>query len=208
MKAFDVIVLAAWVASSSGAAVAQTPPADERERIARERAQVQATFEAQEAQCQQRFVVTPCIDAARRAERDALARLRRQEVLLDEQARKRRAAQRTQAIRESIREDEEHRRAERAAAAGRAEPTERADLAPTPARSERARRETVIPAPAERTENEADRKAGEQERVARREAEQRAVQAHREAVEARNAQRAASGKAPAAPLPVPSGAAR
>jgi len=50
-----------------------------------------------------------------------------------------------------------------------------------------------------------DRRAFEQRNLAKFEARVRAAQAHREAVERRNAQRAAQGKV-VAPLPVPSGA--
>ena len=202
MNGRNLIVLAA-LAGAAAPSLATTNAATERERIARERADVQAALTKQEAACQDRFVVTPCIEAARKAEREALARLRRQEVLLDEQARKLRAAGRAQAIRNNISADEARRRDESAAATASAPVrVERAELAETPARVERARRELPV---AERPTDAAARRAAEQEHIERYEADRRAAQAHREAVEQRNAKRVASGKA-AAPLPVPSGA--
>jgi len=202
MNGRDLIVLAA-LASAAAPSLATTDAASERARIARERAEVRATLTKQEAACQERFVVTPCIDTARKAEREALARLRRQEVLLDEQARKQRAADRAQAIRNNISAEEARRRDESAAATASAPVrVERAELAETPGHVERARRELPV---AERPADGAARRAAEQEHIERYEADRRAAQAHREAVEQRNAKRAASGKA-VAPLPVPPGA--
>jgi hypothetical protein len=201
MNGRDLIVLAA-LASAAAPTLATTDAGAERARIARERADAQAALTKQEAACQERFVVTPCLEAARRAEREALARLRRQEVLLDEQVRKQRAAERAQAIRNSISADEARRRDESAAGtASSPVRVERAELAETPSRTERARRELPV---AERPTDAAVRRAAEQEHIERYEADRRAAQAHREAVEQRNAKRAASGKA-AAPLPVPPG---
>jgi hypothetical protein len=202
MNRKDLIVLAA-LASAAAPSLATTNAATERERIARERADVQAALTKQEAACQERFVVTPCVEAARKAEREALARLRRQEVLLDEQARKQRAAERAQAIRNSISADEARRRDESAAATASAPVrVEHAELAETPGRTERAQRELPTP---ERPLDGAARRAAEQAHIERFEADRRAAQAHREAVEQRNAKRSASAKA-AAPLPVPPGA--
>jgi hypothetical protein len=202
MNGKDLIVLAA-LASVVAPSLATNSAAVEHERIARERVDVQGAFKKQEAACQERFVVTPCIEAARKTERDALARLRRQEVLLDEQARKQRAAERAQAIRSNISADEARRREESAATTASAPVrVERAELAETPARVDRAQRELPVP---ERRMDEATRRAAEQQHSERYDADRRAVQMHREAVEQRNAKRMVSGKA-AAPLPVPSGA--
>ncbi|HKW82346.1 MAG TPA: hypothetical protein VJN68_01225, partial [Burkholderiaceae bacterium] len=160
-KALIVLAALASVVAPSHA----TNAAAERERIARERVDAQAAFKKQEAACQERFVVTPCLEAARKTEREALARLRRQEVLLDEQARKQRAAERAQAIRNNISADEARRRDESAAATASAPVrVERADLAETPARADRAPRE--LPAPERRTD-EATRRAAEQQHIER-----------------------------------------
>jgi len=203
MNGRELIVLAAVWAGVAATSHAATSAAAERERIARERADVRAALAKQEAACQERFVVTPCIEAARRAEREALARLRRQEVLLDEQARKQRAADRAQAIRDGVSADEARRREESSAATASAPVrVERAELAETPTHIDRPQRELPT---SPRPIDAAARRAAEQQHIERYEADRRAAQAHREAVELRNAKRAASGKA-AAPLPVPSGA--
>ena len=144
MNGRDLIVLAA-LASAAASSLATTDAVAERERIARERAEVQAALTKQEAACQERFVVTPCVEAARKAEREALARLRRQEVLLDEQQRKQRAAERAQAIRNNISADEARRRDESTTATASAPVrVERAELVETPSRVERARRELPV----------------------------------------------------------------
>ena len=200
------MLLLAGAAAAAGAATptaAKQDDAAQRERIVRERAEAGATFQREEAACQQRFLVTPCVDAARKAEHETLARLRREEVLLDEQARRQRAAERTQTIRERISADEERNRKDAGAAAsappGRAE---RADLAETPGHASPSRREMPAPQP---PADPAARAAAAKENAERAVADRRAAQAHREAIERRNAERAASGKV-AAPLPVPSGA--
>ena len=71
---------------------------DDRARIARERAQADSNFRQSEQACLKRFVVTPCIEQAQRARRGALSDLKRQEVLLDEELRKQRAADRLRKI--------------------------------------------------------------------------------------------------------------
>ncbi len=71
---------------------------DDRARIAHERAQADANFRESKQACLSRFVVTPCIERAERAHRSVLSDLRRQEVLLDEELRKQRAANRLRKI--------------------------------------------------------------------------------------------------------------
>ena len=201
------VALATLLAGAATSAGAATPPATskqsdaaERERIVRERAEVQAAFQREETACQQNFLVTPCVDAARKTERDGLARLRREEVLLDEQARRQRAAERTQAIRERIGADEERSRKDAAAAAS-APPrrAERSDLAETPGHAPPPRHDLPTPQP---PVDPAARAAAAQENAERAAADRRAAQAHREAVERRNAERAKEGKV-VAPLPTP-----
>lgn len=83
-------------------AVAAEPDDAERTRIARERAEADARHADRVAGCNRRFVVTACIDDARAERRDALANLAAQERVLDEAARKRRAAVRVERIRKRI----------------------------------------------------------------------------------------------------------
>jgi len=65
----------------------------ERERIRQFRLGEEARFAAQQAQCYQRFAVNDCLLTIRRERRDLLADLRRQELLINDAQRKRRAAE-------------------------------------------------------------------------------------------------------------------
>lgn len=65
----------------------------QRAWIQQERARYQAQSAAQEIACYQRFAVNDCLNDSRRKLREALADLRRQEIVLNDAQRKRRAAQ-------------------------------------------------------------------------------------------------------------------
>ncbi len=73
---------------------------EQRARIAQTRARYQAQFEAQERACYQRFAVNDCLGDSRRTQREVMADLRRQEILINDTQRKRRAA------RQMLRSDE------------------------------------------------------------------------------------------------------
>ena len=177
-----------------------TPAATERERIASERAAAKAKFSAQERVCQTQFVVSPCVDAARQEQRATLEHLRRQELVLDEAKRREAAAARMQANREKAEAQQA-----RASDAAPAPPRDGAREAPKPHPPVSKRVDgDGLGKPANEV-SDAERRATEQRNQAKFEARMRAAQAHRQAVELRNAQRAAQGKV-AAPLPVPSGA--
>jgi len=167
----------------------------ERDRIAAERARAEAAFAVRERECHARFVVTSCLDAARRDRRQALERLRQQQVVLDEAERKQRAAKRMETIRSAVSDEESRRRAAEARAHRKAErpfqpapssvpPPMPAEPASTPAAASRG----ASPAPSQRAA-EYDRR-------------QAAAKQHREAVQRRNAEGAARGKT-AKPLPLP-----
>ena len=64
----------------------------QQEWIARTRARYQAQFNAQETACYQRFAVNDCLADSRRTEREVMSDLRRQEILINDVQRKRRAA--------------------------------------------------------------------------------------------------------------------
>lgn len=64
----------------------------QRERIGQTRVQINAQFRAREIGCYQRFAVNDCLNESRRTERELLADLRRQEILINDAQRKRRAA--------------------------------------------------------------------------------------------------------------------
>jgi colicin import membrane protein len=66
----------------------------QRTRIAAERRQAHADFDAQKKACYQQLAVTPCINQARDAHNTKIADLKRQEVVLNDGLRKSRAAKR------------------------------------------------------------------------------------------------------------------
>ena len=97
MKILCTFVL--WLLA--GAAFAQedtTPPsalhARERARIQAERVRAQSRFDAAAAECYQRFAVNDCLRDARDARRDVLADLRRQDLSLNREDARRKAAER------------------------------------------------------------------------------------------------------------------
>lgn len=169
---------------------ARAEEAAERERIARERSEARLRLEQAQRGCQQRFVVTACVDAARAEHRQTMMRLRREEAVLDEAQRRQRAAARLSAI-------EEKQRAERARdAQGVAPPAETAPTTKMP------RQAKVRSRPAAPAASAADRGAEEQRKRSRYEERQRAAQAHREQAQQRRAQREKAGRT-SAPLPDP-----
>ncbi len=189
---------------------------DERGRIARERADAEARFSERQRECRTRFIVTSCVEDAKRDRREVIARLRREQNALDEKQRKEKAAERTDLIRrkaeseaareksppEAARREPARQKPVRSAGASAPEAADRSvDAASAPRRS--APKGPLLPSIEPRS---AARSA---EDVARSratfDAAQRAAAAHRAEVEARNAERAAKRK-PAAPLPLPPGA--
>ncbi len=164
--------------------------AQERQRITAERTSAQTAFSSRVSHCQNSFVVTPCVETARRDLREVLLRLRRQDAVLDEMQRHERAARRLETIRNRPATAElpaSQFAAREARSSARDSPRIRTHEAPTiqPSALERTHRETF----------------NEQ----KFEAASRAAGARRVAVEGRNSERAAGGKS-AAPLPVPKGA--
>lgn len=67
--------------------------AEQREWIARTRTAYEARFKAQEIACYQLFAVNDCLLDSRRTQRELMGDLRRQEILIKDAQRKRRAAQ-------------------------------------------------------------------------------------------------------------------
>ena len=64
----------------------------ERARIGRERVQLEAGFSTEDAACHHKFLVNNCLDEVKGRRREAMADLRRQEISINEQERKARAA--------------------------------------------------------------------------------------------------------------------
>jgi len=181
-----------WMCALSLASAADS--AQDRARIATQRAAARARLLEQERACQPEFFVTACVEAARDEQRAVLARLRREELALDEAQRTENAQRRRQDL-----ADKAAAREARAKEAESAQTATRAASAPTKA-SPRPRAEAASQ-PARSAAEQARRTALEEESKAKFDERARAAQAHREAVELRNAQRADPGKR-GAPLPV------
>lgn len=183
------------LACASAGAWAQT----ELDRIGAERAAADAQLAAQERECATHFVVAACVDDARAAHRATLARLRQQQLRIDETHRREAAAARRKAIAERVDAQQA-----RASSAPPEAPRVNVRRAPEPSPPLRPP-EAVLPLPLAGSAPGVDRATIEQRNQARFDARVRAAQAHREQVERRNAQRAAQGKL-AAPLPAAPGA--
>lgn len=191
--------------------------AEARGRIAAERAQARADFVAQERDCRTRFAVTPCVEAARSRQREALGRLRREELLLDDARRRQRVAEHAAEIRRKVSAAQARERKSLAAApvtptptptaspASEANPRLAAPRVPSRKASPHAAGKRTAPDAAARRRGETQRRARDARNTAEFEARSRAARAHRDEVERRNAERAARGKK-ARPLPVPAGA--
>ena len=81
---------------ASFAAHAQTGSDAERVRISAERSRLEATFALEDTACYKRFLVNNCLDEVKVRRRDAMADLRHQEIVLNDEARKAKAAEQLQ----------------------------------------------------------------------------------------------------------------
>lgn len=70
----------------------------ERLRISVDRSRLEAAFAIEDTACYKRFLVNNCLDEVKVRRRDALADLRRQEIVLNDEARKAKAAEQLQKI--------------------------------------------------------------------------------------------------------------
>lgn len=171
----------------------------EHDRIAAERAAANARLEEQVRDCESRFVVAPCLEAARKENRAALGQLRQQELQLDEGRRRAAAESRRKAIAERV-EAQQGRVGDTAPEAPRVQV--RREPPPIPIPSKHA--PEMPPASHSPAATANDRASLEQRNQEKFDARAREAQAHRDAVVKRNAERAANGKV-AAPLPSPRG---
>jgi hypothetical protein len=194
------VLAALWLAAGSHPARADEGDAmaAARAQIRTERAAAGSRLQTRESECLAKFVVTPCLDDARRENREALARLRHREAELDAQERKQRTDARRAEIADNQRRDLER---QREASAPERRESLRQDAAPQVTVRPNAR-----PLKPQRAASEADRQADEARNRADFEARQRAIEAHRDAVEARNLEKSAKGKVGAA-LPLPAASA-
>lgn len=172
----------------------------EQDRIRNERKAANASLATQESECETRFVVAPCVDAARTENRTALSRLRQEEFQLDEARRRATAEARRKTIAEKA-DGQQTRAIDVDAEPPRVRVRRNPQPVPTPSRrdldGDATRSTSAAATGAERASNA---QLSEQKFDARA----RAVRAHRESVELRNTQRAARGKV-AVPLPTISG---
>jgi hypothetical protein len=201
----------------SATAFAAPAAADEGERaaIAHERAAIEARYAERERECGERFIVTSCVDDAKRERRRGLDELRARQLKLDEKERHERTAKRSaelasKAADDARRDRERAARAASSASSPRAEAPKKLELRPEDAagsdRPPHEARDHPLP-PGERLGIEPTRRAGDAERHAREEASraayearQREAEEHRREVMEKAAKR--SGK-PVAPLPDP-----
>lgn len=95
---FFLALLCAGVEAQTASAAHN--PAAERTRISAERATLESGFLTDEAACYQRFFVNNCIDEVNIKRRQAMATLRSQEILLNEQERKIKGAEQIRRIEE------------------------------------------------------------------------------------------------------------
>lgn len=178
-----------WLGGALALADAPPEPRAERQRIAAERAAVEADAARAEAECRTRFAVSGCVAEVQARRRAALAPLRERELVLDDAERKAASLERAQRL--------EAKRAEAASAP------------PTAASASVRTRAPVGAAQAGPRERKPSKTADDAAEAAQRAAERQQrlsdAAAHRQEVEQRNAERAARGKK-SPPLPVPSAA--
>jgi colicin import membrane protein len=207
MKSWPGLIAAFLLAASAVAPVRAMDAASERaerDRLKAEREQAEAAYVTRERGCREKFIVTSCIEQARRDRRQALERLRLQQEVLDEAQRKQRAAQRVDDIRNKVSTEEAKQRDSAGKPRRRAEP---ASAAPAPEPAASGPTAIVINEPPSAVAKPTAARASEAQVHAQKEAayERRLEEAreHRAQVERRNAERAASGKPPAKSLPTP-----
>lgn len=98
---WEVQSVGVWITLSAGVLAQDGQPIDiaaERLRIAQERARHETIYAQAEIACYRRFAVFDCLQIARKNRRAALDDLRRQELVLNDEDRKRAAAQTLQRI--------------------------------------------------------------------------------------------------------------
>jgi colicin import membrane protein len=196
-------------ATLSGALAWATPAEDaERVRLTQERATIDAQYATRQNECNQRFVVTSCVEDAKRERRRALDALRSRQIALDEARRKERSAARRSELSGNAAEQarREGTRASRPAAAA-SEPVARHDEAPRSPEPHRstADRASLSKRPVDADTKgaaAADRSAKEGRSRATFEARKEKAAEHRQDVLDKTTQRAQQHP-PAAPLPIP-----
>ena len=208
-----VCALAALAIAASASVSVLAADGGERARIASERAEVEKRYADRERECRGRFVVTSCVDDAKRDRRKSLDALRARELKLDEETRRARTEARRAELAAKAAEDARRDQARAASAPARSgKPFETHPPASGAARSEHEARDRPLTAadrlgihPTVRG-SEAERREREAASRASYEARQREAAEHRREVEDRNVKRLQEH--PASPsLPTPAASA-
>jgi colicin import membrane protein len=113
-------LLTAAVAAQTSVQQGQTDNAAERSRIVAQRNLLEAGFKAEEAACYSRFMVNACLEEIRPRRAQAMADLRRQELVLGDFDRKARAADQIQKTEEKNSPERQQQRADQEAQARQA----------------------------------------------------------------------------------------
>jgi colicin import membrane protein len=217
MKVFRIrAALLTTIALAAAAVVPARAEDSERAKIAQERADIEARYAERERECRTRFVVTSCVDDAKRDRRRGLDALRARQLNLDEELRHERTEARRAELATKAAEDA-RRDQERAARAASAPPGGRSAAKPLEPRHDAASNTDRQPggphdqpiSPADRLGVKPTQRGTAEERQAREErsraayeARQRAAEEHRRAVTEKTAKRLQEHP-PAAPLPLP-----
>lgn len=182
---FFLLLVSATTCLGSFQALAQLAPttpaedvpldeqAKERARVADKRSQLEARFAAEEVACQAKFFVNACLNNIRPRQREALADLRRQDILLDDAERKRKAAEQLEKIEEKGSEQRKQEAAEKAqenvrkGVAGAAAALERAQAQSEKATQAAERRNATLANEARKAAEAPERAAAQAEAVKR-----------------------------------------
>ena len=97
---FVSVAFALPLAAQETKTAAQQEAEWQRSRIATERASEEVRYQQQRAACYQRFAVNDCLNKARVDRRPVMEELRRQEIILNDEARRRLASEQIQAVEE------------------------------------------------------------------------------------------------------------
>lgn len=197
-----IVALAALLPLVGGPAFAQVPVsaaqrAELRAAINAGRDAAEALYKQQVAECRTRFVVSSCVEAARKQRHETLKQLDRQQTALDDVEREERAIERREAIAKK-QADEQARQAEARARQRATDAKRRAadERAKAPVAHERpARKSRELPSAQDRAAKEASARAAYA-------LKQLQAEARRQEAARRNAEHAKKTNR-AAPLPVP-----
>lgn len=201
------IAFGLWLASLG--VQAQTNSGAESLRISTERSRLEAAFAVENTACYKRFLVNNCLDEVNARRRDALADLRRQEIVLNDEARKSKAGEQLRKIEAKSAPEKVQQEAEK-----RAQALKDIDDRTVRDKQKIADREVLQAGEKAKSDAAAGRIKGNQDKYAGRTAKQAAAaeelrkynerQAQAKDRQARYARdKASQAKAPAKPLPVP-----